>query len=102
MVYSEMEPDKTTLTNILNEGIRDLQYRLDQHFCRVAAILDGQVDCRHLPPREPICPSQGREEKLRQTIEEAIEVLEQSRKSFKSKQLELLRKKLTQVLIDNQ
>ncbi len=97
-----MSPDKNNLANVLNESVKELQHRLDQHSCLVAAILDGRVDGRDLPPRSNICPSQTREEKLRQAVQEAIEVLEQSRKSFKSKQLELLRKKLTQVLIDNQ
>lgn len=95
-----MKPDKDTLANVLNESVKELQHRLDQHSCLVAAILDGQVDCRNLRPRKNLCPSQSREEKLRQAIQEAIEVLEQSRKSFKSKQLEFLRKKLTKVLID--
>ena len=39
------------------------------------------------------------EERLRQAICETIEVLEESRKAFKSKKLETLRKKLTTVLI---
>lgn len=34
--------------------------------------------------------------------EEAIDVLEESRKAFKSKRLEILRKRLTQVLIDTE
>ena len=46
------------------------------------------------------CPLRARERALKQALQEAITVLEQSRKSFKSKQLEQLRKKLTQTLID--
>jgi hypothetical protein len=41
-----------------------------------------------------------REQVLKEAIKEAIDELEESRKSFKSKRLELLRKKLTQVLLD--
>ena len=41
-----------------------------------------------------------REEKLKAALKEAIEELEESRKSFKSKRLELLRKKLTRTLMD--
>lgn len=37
---------------------------------------------------------------LRHTLADAIEVLEATRKSFKSKQIEALRKKLTKVLIE--
>lgn len=97
-----MSSDEKNLANVLNESVKELQHRLDEHSCLVAAILDGRVDCQNLPRRTDVCFLQTRGEKLRQAIQEAIEVLEQSRKSFKSKQLELLRKKLTQVLIDNQ
>jgi len=37
---------------------------------------------------------------LKKAIQEAIEILEQTKKSFKSKKLEMLRKKLTDVLIE--
>ncbi|MBI5578868.1 MAG: hypothetical protein HY895_06925 [Deltaproteobacteria bacterium] len=45
-------------------------------------------------------PQLGREDALRRAIAEAIAILEESRKAFKSKQIEALRKRLTQVLID--
>ncbi len=41
-----------------------------------------------------------RDNRLRESIIETIETLEESRKAFKSKKLEALRKKLTQVLIE--
>ena len=41
-----------------------------------------------------------REKKLVNALKDTIEVLEQTKKSFKSKRLELLRKKLTDVLIE--
>ena len=40
-----------------------------------------------------------REKKLVNAIKDTIDVLEQTKKSFKSKRLEMLRKKLTDVLI---
>ncbi|MDD3992115.1 MAG: hypothetical protein RBR20_14220 [Desulfobacterales bacterium] len=46
------------------------------------------------------CPLRSREKRLREAIQEAIEVLESTRRSFKSKQLEMLRKNLTAVLIE--
>jgi hypothetical protein len=46
------------------------------------------------------CPIRSREACFKQAIEEAINVLEESRKAFKSKRLEVLRKKLTRVLIE--
>ena len=51
-------------------------------------------------PLVDLCPSKSREAILRDAIKDAIEALEQSRKAFKSKQLEVLRKKLTRVLIE--
>jgi len=47
----------------------------------------GSHDCRH-------------RHLLRHTLADAIEVLENTRKAFKSKQIEALRKKLTRVLIE--
>ncbi len=41
------------------------------------------------------------EGRLKEAIQEAIEVLEKSRKAFKYKRLEVLRKRLTQVLIES-
>ena len=38
---------------------------------------------------------------LKEAIREAIKVIEDSRKAFKSKKLEALRKKLTSVLIED-
>ncbi|MFP4453792.1 MAG: hypothetical protein ACLFPI_10565 [Desulfobacterales bacterium] len=96
--------DEKPLANVLNESVKELQHRLDQHSCLIAAILDGQVDSHNLAPHPhgDARLSWSREEKFGQAIKEAIEVLEQSRKSFKSKELKILRKKLMQVLIDNQ
>lgn len=45
--------------------------------------------------------SKSREIILKEAILEAIAVLEESRKAFKSKRLEMLRKKLTKVLIES-
>lgn len=44
-----------------------------------------------------VCP---RLSKIEETLKEAIEVLDQTRSAFKSRRLELLRKKLTDVLSD--
>ena len=41
-----------------------------------------------------------REERLVNALKDTIDILEQTRKSFKSKKLEMLRKKLTDVLIE--
>ena len=95
-----MELDKKDLINAINVSVKKLQQEIDVHCCLVASVLEGQVDERNLRPLLELCSSQAREFKLKEAIKEAIEVLEESRKAFKSKRLEALRKRLTQVLID--
>lgn len=46
-------------------------------------------------------PECGRCRSLRASLAEAVEVIEGTRKSFKSKQLEMLRKKMIRVLVDS-
>jgi len=57
------------------------------------------VDERKRPLMD-MCPKGSRKQLLKDAIKDALDVLEESRKAFKSKKLEALRKKLTQVLID--
>lgn len=92
--------DKKDMINALNTSIKELQQGIDMHCCLVASILEEQVDERNLLPLLDLCPKRSRELKLKEAIKEAIDILEESRKAFKSKKLEALRKKLTQVLID--
>ena len=49
-----------------------------------------------------ILEERGSDARLKEALKETIEVLEQTKKAFKSKRLEVLRKKLTQVLIDSE
>lgn len=95
-----MIPDKQDLINALNISVKELQQGIDMHCCLVTAIMEGQVDERNLRPLQALCPKRSREPMMKEAIKEAIDVLEESRKAFKSKRLEALRKKLTQVLID--
>jgi hypothetical protein len=95
-----MDLDTQELVKAVNESVKELHLRIDRYFWMVAEILNDQAG-GHKPHSDLDClPWQVRERRLTRAIEEAIVVLEQSRKSFKSKQLEALRKKLTQVLID--
>ena len=79
----------------LDASLLDLQKALDEHCNLVRYLLQGQV-----PENASRCTRSGsdRELKLEQAIHETIEVLEDTRKSFKSKQLADLRKKLILVL----
>jgi len=92
--------DKEDLISAINQSVKELHRGIDMHLCLVASILEKRVDERNLRPLLDLCPSRSREITLKEVIKEAIDVLEESRKAFKSKRLEALRKKLTQVLID--
>lgn len=95
-----MVADRSALIQALNVSVKDLQQGIDRHCCLVASILENNVDARDLKPILEGCPWKARETALKNAIKDTIDALEESRKAFKSKQLELLRKKLTQVLID--
>lgn len=96
-----MGTDKRHLINALNTSVKELQQGLDMHCCLINSILEGEVDERNLRPLLDQCPKRSKELVMKDAIKEAIDVLEESRKAFKSKRLEALRKKLTQVLIDS-
>ncbi len=95
-----MNTDKRELINVLNNSIKELQQGIDMHCCLVTSIVEDRLDERSLQPILDQCPKRSREIRLEKAIQEAIDVLEHSRKSFKSKTLEALRKKLTRVLIE--
>lgn len=98
-----MERGNTDLICAVNESVKELQSRVDSHCSLVAAVLEANgdgVEAGRAPRDASPCPSRAREQQLKLAVQEAITVLEQSRKSFKSKQLEQLRRKLTQTLID--
>jgi len=95
-----MNLDKKALVDAINANVSKLHQGIDMHRCLVASILDQQVDERNLRSILDLCPARPREAELKKAIKEAIDVLDESRKAFKSKRLEALRKKLTQVLID--
>jgi uncharacterized coiled-coil protein SlyX len=88
------------LLEALNSSVKDLQQRIDLHFDLVDRFLEDKTE--GTLPETPVTsfPSKSREYALKTAIREAIDTLEETRKAFKSKTLEALRKKLTQVLID--
>jgi predicted nucleotide-binding protein (sugar kinase/HSP70/actin superfamily) len=95
-----MGSEKRELIDALNASIRDLQQGIHTHCSLVNAIVEEEMDERCLQSLFNRCPKRARERRLETAIQEAIEVLEESRKAFKSKRLEKLRKSLTQVLIE--
>jgi len=95
----QMKLNKNDIANAISTSVRELQQGIDTHCCLVAAILGENVDENNLLPLLDLCPKRSRERSLEKAIKEAIDVIEESRKAFKSKKLEALRKKLTSVLV---
>lgn len=93
-------PDKNELVNAINASVQELHRGIDTHRFLLSSIIEHRIDkdCYHR--LMAACPLRSREEVMKDAIQETIEVLEESRKAFKSKRLEILRKKLTRVLID--
>jgi hypothetical protein len=77
-------------------SVRQLQQGIDMQCSLVASMLKETVDERNIRPILELLPQKSRQTRLR----EAIEVLEKSRKAFKSKNLGILRKNLIRVLIE--
>lgn len=95
-----METDPKDLVFALSTSVKELQQGLDLHCCLVTSLLEGKLDERHFQSLVDRCPKRSRERRLEKALREAIAVLEESRKSFKSKALEVLRKRLTEALLD--
>lgn len=96
-----MNPGKTALIGTINKNFEELQQGIERLRCLVVSLLEHQPDDFMSIPSLELCPYKSRENILREAIKEAIPVLEESRKAFKSKRLEALRKKLTQILVDS-
>lgn len=96
-----MEDEKTLdLLEVIRTNVMELRRELGE--CRAMMNMLLAQDRRE--PSSNGTPhaswTVARDNRLRESIIETIETLEESRKAFKSKKLEALRKKLTQVLIE--
>jgi hypothetical protein len=92
--------NKKDLLKVIDQSTEDLHQKIDLHRYLMANILDKGVGDETLKRVFWPSPCSPHERRLKEAIREAIEVLEQSRKAFKSKRLEALRKKLTDVLTE--
>lgn len=95
-----MRGDKKEVIIALSTNVREIQKGIEMQCGLLAALLEEQADADKLKAHLELCPGFSREKVLRDAIKEAIEVIESTRRSFKSKRLEALRKRLTRVLID--
>ncbi len=90
--------NKKELMNVIDKSAEDLHQKIDRHHYLMSAILEKKVNDTTL--RRLSLPSfLSDESKFKEALKETIRVLEETRKAFKSKRLETLRKKLTQLLI---
>jgi hypothetical protein len=96
-----MRLGKEDVINALNTSLKELQQGIDTHCCLVTSILlEKKVDERNLFPLLDLCSKRSREVRLEKAIKKAMDIIEESRKAFKSKRLEALREELASVLID--
>jgi hypothetical protein len=93
--------NKRDLIRAIDKSAEELHQRIDTHFYLMNTILEQRVGDKSIE-RLLVSSHYHDQSRLKEAIKEAIEVLEESRKSFKSKRLEALRKRLTQVLIESQ
>ena len=92
--------NKSDLITAIDRSAEEIHQRIDMHRYLMATILDqsggdGTLKRVSLSSYSPV------ETRLKEALSETIEVLEQTRKAFKSKRLEALRKRLTHVLIES-
>jgi DNA repair ATPase RecN len=92
--------DKKQLIDSVTQNITELQKSIDRYRCQVESLLGQEVNDGRVRELLAGCPTLNREARLTAAIKETIDVLEESRKALKSKTLERLRKRLLQVLID--
>lgn len=85
-----------TAYDLLARHLQEIQGMLNEHGDLLNSVKEGG-DNPLLRDCFSTCPYRQR---LRETLLETIQVLEESRKAFKSKQLEALRKKLIEVLAE--
>jgi len=96
-----MRASKEELVRTISKSVKELHRDIDMHYCLITSALKEKVAHDDLKEVMKLSPSPSREAVLKGALKEAIDVLEESRKAFKSKRLELLRKRLTQALIES-
>ena len=90
---------KKDLVTVINRSAEELHQKIDMQRHLMTTLLETKVRDETIE-QLALSTYSLNENRLKQAIMETIDVLEESRKAFKSKRLEVLRKKLTQVLIE--
>lgn len=93
--------NKRYLIRAIDKSAEELHQRIDMHRYLMNTILEQRVGDETIK-RLSLSSHSHDQSRFKEAIKETIEVLEQTRKAFKSKRLEALRKRLIQVLIESQ
>jgi hypothetical protein len=92
---------KPDMITAIGRSAEALHQQIEMHRRLVDSVLGARASTGQAETIPDGFNAPSQEERLKQAIMETIDVLEESRKAFKSKRLEALRKKLTVVLIDH-
>ncbi len=96
------DEEKQELLETLSRNMAVLQREVGQCRSLIGMLLGRNVNEPFPGMLQGVSMSASSENRLRESVLEAIDTLEETRKAFKSKRLETLRKKLTQVLAEVQ
>ncbi len=91
---------KTDLMKIIDNSTKDLHNRIDMQRHILTAVIEKKTKGLQICP-DCIFSDCPHKKRLRDVLTEAIGILEDTKKAFKSKRLEVLRKKLIQVLAES-
>jgi hypothetical protein len=82
-----------TKQEVLDQSMRELELQIQKHRQVIESVMESR-------PLEGLCPWNDchHQQMLMSMLAETVQVLEETRKAFKSKQLEILRKRLLRVL----
>ena len=92
----EREEEAATVA-LIRRSAAELRAHMEAHHQLLMSAMDGDADADCGICACPHCPHQ---EQLKEVLHHTIKVLEGTRKAFKSRQLEKLRKQLLGVLAD--
>ncbi len=91
---------KTDLIKIIDKSTEDLHDRIDMQRHILTAVIEKKIKKVEICP-DCIFSDCPHKKRLRDVLTEAIGVLEDTKKAFKSKRLEVLRKRFIQLLAES-
>ena len=91
---------KTDLMKIIDNSTKDLHNRIDMQRHILTAVIEKKIKGTEICP-DCIFSDCPHKKRLKDVLTEVIGILEDTKKAFKSKRLEMLRKKLIQALAES-